>query len=158
MLIVRTTATDYGWDQAARWRERFPKLRVDNGQRRIEELVRQSRIYVSTYNATTYLEALTIQVPTVIYWNPAHWELRESAVAEFAALKAAGIFHETPQSAAAHVAAVWDDVESWWDSAAVVAARKRFMQRYSDLPDDLPERVTRALQDAIAGAIRRATQ
>jgi putative transferase (TIGR04331 family) len=157
-LIVRMTATDYGWEQASRWRERFPELRVDEGRRPIEELVRQSRVYISTYNATTYLEALTMQVPTVIYWNPHHWELRESAILEFAALKAAGIFHDTPESAATHLAAVWDDIEGWWESPPVAAARRRFVHRYSHLPDDLRERIASALHDAIASAGQAVTQ
>ncbi len=37
-----------------RWRERFPRLRLDAGQANIDDLIRQSRLYISSYNATTY--------------------------------------------------------------------------------------------------------
>ena len=34
--------------------------------------MKESKIYVSTYNATTYLEAFAINIPTIIFWNPKH--------------------------------------------------------------------------------------
>ena len=149
-LTVRLTAVDYGWNQALRWRERFPGLPLDVGQSNIIDLIRRTRLYISTYNATTYLESISMEVPTVMFWNPKHWELRDSAAPEFEALKYVGIFHDTPESAASHVAAVWDDVDAWWSSPAVVSARTRFKQRYCEVPDDLSERVATALREVIA--------
>lgn len=149
-LTVRLYSHDYGWDQTRRWRERFADLRLDDGQSSIYELIRQSRIYISTYNATTYLESLAMDVPTVIYWNPNHWELRDSAVPYFEDLKRVGIFHETPQSAARHVAAVWDDVDAWWARPAVRDAVARFRTRYCDVPADLLERIERTLREVMA--------
>lgn len=140
-LTVRLYSQDYGWDQVSRWNDRFPGLRLDEGQSSIDDLIRQSRIYISTYNATTFLESFTMNVPTVIFWNPSHWELRDSAIPFFEELKRVGIFHETPESAARHVAVIWDDVDAWWTSAAVREVLERFKQRYCHLPDDLLDRV-----------------
>jgi putative transferase (TIGR04331 family) len=151
-LTVRLHAHDYGWEQAARWRERFPALRVDDGQSDINVLIRQSRLYISTYNATTYLESFTMNVPTVIYWNPAHWELRESAIPYFDDLKRVGIFHENPESAARHAAAIWDDVEAWWASPDVREVLDRFKERYSHLPDDLLDELERVLRESMVAS------
>ena len=136
-LIVRLYPQDYGWDQAFRWRDRFPEVHLDQGESNMDVLIRQCRVYISTYNATTFLESFTMNVPTVIYWNPRHWELRESAGGYFADLKRVGIFHETPEAAARQVAAVWDDIDAWWSSAAVREVLDQFKQRYCRLPDDL---------------------
>lgn len=105
---------------------------------------------ISTYNATTFLESFTMNVPTVIFWNPNHWELRDSAIPYFEDLMRVSIFHVTPESAARHVGSIWEDVEAWWMSPDVRAALDRFTRRYCDLPPDLLGRIERSLRDLIA--------
>jgi putative transferase (TIGR04331 family) len=149
-MTVRLHVQDDGWDQVARLTERLPDVRLDGGRSSITELVRRSRLYVSTYNGTSYLESFTMDVPTVIFWNPSHWELRDSAVPYFDDLKRVGIFHDNPGSAARHVAAIWDDVDAWWTSPAVREVVERFKARYCRLPDDLLDQVEAALRAVIA--------
>ena len=132
-----------------RWGERFPDLQIDAGQSDINDLIRRSRLYIATYNATTFLESFNLNVPTVIYWNPIHWELRDSAIPYFDGLKRVGIFHETPESAARHVATIWDDIDAWWGSAAVRYEVEMFKARFCDLPDNLLDRIEIAIRDAM---------
>jgi putative transferase (TIGR04331 family) len=146
-LTVRLYPEDFGWDQASRWRERMPDVRLDQGGSQMDDLIRESRLYISTYNATTYLESLTMDVPTVIYWNPRHWELRDSASGFFEDLRRIGVFHETAESAARHVAAVWDDIDAWWSSPAVREVLHRFMYRYCRVVDDVAAVVDVALRE-----------
>jgi putative transferase (TIGR04331 family) len=148
-LIVRLYPVDYGWDQSARWRARFPDVRQDDGRSHIKSLIRRSRIYISTYNASTYLESFAMNVPTVMYWDPNQWELRESAIPYFEELKRVGIFHETPESAARHLTAIWDDVDAWWTSHAVRDVLERFMARYCNRPPDLMGDIEQVLRQAM---------
>jgi putative transferase (TIGR04331 family) len=94
-------------------------------------MMSRTRIYIATYNATTYLESLLWNVPTIIFWNPNHWELRPEAKENYELLKSVGIFHESPLSAAAKINEVWDDVDLWWRSDAVQAARVQFCHEFS---------------------------
>lgn len=151
-LTVRLFPEDLGWDQLGRWRERFSGLRLDEGRSAFDGAVRKSRLVISTYNATTFLESFTMNVPTVIYWNPRHWELRDSAAPYFDDLRRVGIFHASPESAANHVAAIWDDVEGWWFGRDLQEALTRFKARYSRLPPnllDLVEGELRATAESI---------
>ncbi len=148
-LTVRLYPQDLGWDQLARWRDRFPTLRLDRGGSSILEEIRQCRLYISTYNATTFLESLSMGVPTIMYWNPSHWEIRESARAAFADLTRVGIFHVSPESAAKKVAAIWDDVDSWWESPEVKLVRINFQARYCRRPNNLLDEVQRVLNDVM---------
>ena len=157
-LTVRLYARDYGWDQVARWRDRFPDLRLDDGRSDITNLICQSRLYIATYNATTFLEAFTMNIPTVMFWNPSHWELRNTAIPYFDDLKRVGIFHETPECAARHVAAIWDDVEAWWTSPTVREVLGRFKARYCFLPDDLLDRAEHVLREVMAVSDKATTQ
>ena len=148
-MTVRLKADYYGWDPSDRWRSRFPDIKLDEGNLDIKNLIKKSRIYVSTYNATTFLESFTMNIPTVMYWNTNHWELRNSAIPYFNKLRDVGIFHETPESAAKHVNMIWEDVDLWWKSDEVQEALEFFMKRFSYLPDDLLDRVQLALQKEI---------
>ncbi len=149
VMTVRLKADTYGWDPIHRWKSRFPDIKLDEGWFDIKKLIKKSRIYVSTYNATTYLESFTMNIPTVIYWNENHWELRNSAIPYFNMLKDVGIFHETPESAAEHINKIWENVDLWWESNDVQETIGLFKKRFSHLPDDLLDRVKFELNSEI---------
>lgn len=151
-FVVRLYRVDAGWDQEERWKDRFPGLRVDAGHSDVEALTSTCRLLVSTYNGTNNLEALAMGVPTVMFWDPVVWPLRDSARPYFELLQEVGIFHETPESAAAHVSEVWQDVGAWWHSAEVVDAVKRFNSRFIDTPRDLVGRTAAEIKDAVREA------
>ena len=148
-LTIRLYPTDYGWDQAARWRDRFPTLQLDDGRSKIAHLIRDSQLIMGAFNGTIYLETISLKVPTVIFWNPQHSELRESAIPYFEDLKRVGIFHESPDSAAKHVNSIWGNVNAWWQSPELQEVLERFSKRYCYTPGDLLNRVEAALRETI---------
>ena len=101
----------------------------------------------ASFNATTYLESLTMNVPTVIFWNPNHWEIRKSSELYFEALEEVRIFHTTPQSAAKHVSAIWNDVNSWWYSNPVQEVVEVFKHQFSRIPGNLLGEIHRELTE-----------
>ncbi len=149
-LLVRLTSHDFGWGQAAQWKERFPDVECDLGSQLMRNLLREARLAVYTYNSTGYLEAFASNIPSVLFWDPKVSTLRDSAVPYFDRLKQVGILHETPESAAAHVSAVWDDVEAWWLSPAVQYALEGFKARYCHVPTNLLDRIECALRKSMA--------
>ena len=52
------------------------------------------------------------------------------------AFSRAGIFHETPESAARHVSDIWEDVEPWWAGNDVRDAIEVFREGFCRLPID----------------------
>ena len=153
-LIVRLSQPDYGWRQVDRWRDRFPLLQVDDGASDIGKLIRRSRLYISTYNATSYLESLTMNVPTVIHWNPRYMETNTWAQPYFEELRSVGIFHETPQSAALHVTRTWNDISAWWTNHETCAVRDRFVRQFAHCPDDKIGRLKNAIDEVIGQSLR----
>ena len=146
---VRAYIKDYCWGQTERWKDRFPDVVIDDGHIPIDKLLENTRIYVSTYNATTFLETLASNIPTIIFWNPKHWELRPAAIPFFERLKDVGIFHETPESAARKINSVWDDVEGWWKQKKVQEARKYFCNRFARIPNQPIRTLLRALRSVV---------
>ena len=129
-----------------RWEERFPALQLDEGLQTITGLMSKSRLCISTCNSTVYLESMALNIPTIIFFNPKYGELRDSTIPYFEQLKAVGIFHETPESAAKQMVMVWDDVADWWESATVQSVRQEFCKRYTYFPDrplDIMEKLFR---------------
>ena len=147
-LTVRLYS-DYGWDEAERWRDQFPDIQLDPGMKPLPSLIARSRISISTYNATTFLESLALNVPTIVFWDPVYWELNEAASREMQVLKDAGIFHDNPESAAAQLAQVWDDVPGWWRGASVQQAREKFCATYSRTSKDSLKQLEGALRRAM---------
>ena len=138
---IRLFPNDYGWDQLERWMGAGYEENLEPGKENIRKLISKCRIFISTYNATTHLESLTWNVPTIMFWNPDHWELNAEALPYFDRLKAAGIFHETPQSAAEQMKKVWDDVDGWWNSEDVQTARKEFCDQFVYMSENPVEKL-----------------
>ncbi len=136
-VLLRLGANDYGWNQKARWKDIMPEVNIDQKRHlNIVGQIRKSRLYISTYNATGYLESMNWNVPTIIFWNENHWELTEEVKPYFEMLKSVGIFHETPQSAAKQMIEVWDDIDAWWLSDPVQSVRSIFCKQFSYSPEN----------------------
>lgn len=131
-----------GYCEDKRWFDKFPSVNVDLGLCILESLIRKSRLFVYTYNSTGYLETFARNIPTIIFWNPNQWPLRNSAVHHFELLKEAGIFFENPEEAAAKIVEIWDDVQGWWDQSEIQEARHHFCQQFARMPDK-PIRILR---------------
>ena len=121
---------DYQWGQEIRWRERFPKVNLQENKKPLSKAMIKSKLFIGTYCATTYLEALSRNVPSVIFWDPMLWEIKSSAKPFFSDLEKVGVFHRTPISAASHINIIWDDIDSWWYSADVQKARLRLLNAF----------------------------
>ena len=89
-------------------------------------LLKNAKLVVTTYNCTTPVESIAMNLPTIIFWEPEHWELAPTAIPFFHKLQACGVFHESPESAASMVNRIWSDVDAWWQSEEVVAACSDF--------------------------------
>ena len=66
-IIVRNDPNDFGWNQNYRWVDYNSYIKLDNGTRSIHKLFNKCRISIHTYNATTYLESLSLNILTVIF-------------------------------------------------------------------------------------------
>ena len=130
-IIVRMYFHDYGWNQKKRFIDNCPGIRIEDPAIKMKNSISKSRIYIATYNATTYLESMSWNVPTLIFWNSNHWETNESALPYFNLLKSAGIFHETSKSLSKKLQEVWGDVDLWWNSDLVQNARIKFCNEFS---------------------------
>lgn len=130
-IIARPHAGDYGWDIKERLLSFAPDMRF-KGETKIPfyDALRQCKLFICDNLNTTYLEALALNVPTILFWSPDSIELRSEAVPYFNKLVEAGILHYSPESAAKTVNEIVDNVDSWWHDPMRQNARKYFCDQY----------------------------
>tara|TARA_B100001093_G_scaffold197419_1_gene189804 strand:+ start:1401 stop:3158 length:1758 start_codon:yes stop_codon:yes gene_type:complete len=137
LTTVRLFKIDLGWDQLLRWKTEFPELNYDLNTKPLISQLKKAKLVVSTYNATTFLESMSMNIPTVIFWNPNHWELRDDAIPFYDELERAKIFHKDPASASKHINNIWESIQFWWRSKKVQEARDLFLNKYCRREDNL---------------------
>ena len=115
----------------AKWNEFDPTLKIDNGAGSIRKLIRDSRLVVHSYDSTGILETLSLNRPTLAFWQNDLEHLRESAIPYYQLLVDVGIFHLSAESASNKVNEVWNNIEGWWRQSRIQAARKEFCSRYA---------------------------
>lgn len=131
LMLMRLYPHEYGWNEVERWTDMDMKLKLYNGVKSIYQQLNESRLFIGTYNATTYLETFSSNFPTIIFWNPKHWELRSSAQPYFDELRRVEILHDTPESAAAKVNEIYKDPYSWWNQSEVQEAKNQFCHYFA---------------------------
>lgn len=144
-LIVRLIKKDYGWEQIKRYRKKFPNLNIDSGETKMIDLLSKTKLYIGTYNATSYLEAIYLNIPTVIYWDINEWEIRDEAKPYFDDLKKVKVFFEDPKSAAMHVNEIYNNIGEWWNSKevskAVINFKNNFCREEKDIVNTLTKKI-----------------
>jgi len=89
------------------------------------------KIVVIDHPYTSFLEALTINVPCVFYWNHEICLMRPEAEHYFNLLRDVEILFKDPVSAARKVNKVFHDPMSWWLNREVQDARLEFCERFA---------------------------
>ena len=145
-VIIRLYPHDYELSQYDRWKDTFPNSTIDGGELTFDKALRKADLVIAGWNTTTYLESMSSDIPTVIFWNPEYFELREEASILFESLKKVGIYHTNPVEAANHVIKIWNDIEGWWNLPDVVAAKEKFLNKYALSCDHLTNKLKSILK------------
>lgn len=141
-LLIRLNPNDYGWRVHDKWLTEFNDVKIDaSPAANMSAILSQSRLVISTYNATMFLDTLYHNVPTVIFWDPEMFELREGAEQAFDRLLDVGVFFTDPDLACAHLNAVAADIEGWWFSEPVQDARRQFCNQFARRPSPINQNI-----------------
>ncbi|MBW1740219.1 MAG: hypothetical protein JRJ42_03675 [Deltaproteobacteria bacterium] len=130
-ILIRLYRADYDRAEKNRVLREFPDVRFDNYKRKFLSRLERSLIAVIDHPVTSMLEGLAMNHPTILFWNPRYWELREEAKPFFEELTNAGIWHKNPKSAAQFLNEVSNDVMSWWHNSKTQFAREKFVNQFA---------------------------
>ena len=135
-LLVRLYPKDHQWHQGKRWSQVLPHIEYVEPKEPFLKQLNRSRLYIGTYNSTTYLETFAANFPTILFWNPNYWEVSSSAQPYFDGLRKAGILYDTPEAAAKKVDQIAADPILWWQQDDVQAAKNKFCYRFTRMSDN----------------------
>ena len=131
-LLIRTYPQNlYGWDTNGRISNKFNDCFFDDFSKPFDQMLRRARVFLTSGAHTTYLEALAANKPTVIFLSDKVVRFHPDAQPYFERLQDVNILHYSPESAAKHLNAVYDDVDEWWDSDEVQETRIAFVNQYA---------------------------
>lgn len=131
LLTVRLYPHDYQNCERERFEQECPNIECYLGRKTMYEQMQESRLFIGNANGTTYLEAFVANIPSLIFWNPDQWEIRASAQPYFDKLRSAGIFHDTPESAAELVNNIYNDPIAWWQQPQIQDAKDQFCYQFA---------------------------
>jgi len=131
MVRVRFHQADLGWEIAQRWRDAYPEIQLDTWETPFLKSLENCRLYVCDQLGTTFLEALSADKPTILFWDPVINQLRPEAQPYYDRLRAAGILHDNPEAAAQAVNVVYEDVAAWWNNPLRQTARAIFCDNFA---------------------------
>lgn len=132
-MILRLYHHDYGWKIAERFRNRYPKLNIDNSSNSknfLSKLV-NAKIVVSDNVNTTFLQSLCIDKPTILFWDPQLWESRPHVKKFYNELKDANIFHDSPESASNFLNKNASSIDLWWQDPSTRKAYLDFVNNFA---------------------------
>ncbi len=121
----RGARLDFGVREREQAAEFLPAAQISD-QDRLTNRVRDCRLAVFDHMSTSFLEALSMNAPTILYWRPEYYGLNAHARDALAKLETVGIYHRDPAAAAAHVMEIWDNLDVWWSSAGLQQVRREF--------------------------------
>lgn len=101
----------------------------------LEPHLLKCRLLVLDHPGTTIAQAFAADIPTVLFWNPAHVFLTAEAEELLEKLRLAGVWHASAESAADHVAKIWDSPLEWWQESKTKQAVKAWAKQHALTPD-----------------------
>lgn len=130
------SSPDMSWDVTKILKINGYGQKIDSSTSKLSASLRHSKLCICTHNSMVFLETLSMNFPTIVFWNPMYYEINDGAKPFFNMLMEAGILFHCPESAAEKVNSIEDNIEQWWYSDLVQSARIKFCQQYAQSSAD----------------------
>ena len=131
-MLIRPHYVDWKWDLKQRLFNLNNMLSFDTWEYSLHSRIKKSRVCVYDYVGTTFVESLSMNVPTVIFQSDDIYPIcQEDMIPYFELLRKASILHDTPESAMEWLDSVYDKIDEWWFSDDCQTAVSEFCNIYA---------------------------
>jgi len=130
-LKIRLVSDNFDWGLEDRLIDSGYENFLDSSKQKFIHRLNNCSLSVSTSNSTTFLETLSLNFPTIVFFNPIWYEVRDDAKILVDELRGVGILHDTPESAANLLNAIGGNIDSWWNDRELQKVRERFCNTYA---------------------------
>lgn len=136
IIKIRTDSDVFGWNIHSSLIKRGFEGLIDKQNISLNQRLKKCKLSISTYNATVFLETISLNIPTIVFFNQGFYEIREDALPFIEELKKVKIYHESPESVAEFLNSIADNIELWWYSQDVQNVREMFCNNYAHSSND----------------------
>ena len=132
-LLCRPYNYEYGWNDLKYIDPTSEKFSIDIFRKPLREMIIKSKLAIFTYDSTSMMESMALNVPTICYWIPSSWTWRPSAQNLLMAMKEVSIFHTSGKEAAEFLNTLQEDgvLFDWWNSTKVQLVRSQYCKEYA---------------------------
>lgn len=95
------------------------------------ESLSSCKLIICTYNATTFLESISKNIPTIIFWDSNYWEINRNAKEYFEELFEVNIFHKDHLSLFNFLNKNYNQIEEWWFNKKTQKKIKSFCMNFA---------------------------
>ena len=131
-LVVRLHARRF-WDEELFLKDELPHIQIDEGYKKIHKLILNSKLVVHSYIGTGYLETLSMNFPTIIFFDTKNCLLNEETLNDLKILSKVNIFHSNYETASHFINENYENIDDWWNSEKTQEAIKFFCKKYAVL-------------------------
>ncbi|MDI7174384.1 LIC12162 family transferase [Leptospira santarosai] len=130
-LIFRTSIL-FGWNNIEFLQANafLPKISQDES---LISRMRNAKVVVIDHLATSYIECIALNIPTILYFKEDFFGYSDKLKPYLMNLKDAGIYHESSDFAVRFLNENYNQIENWWNSSKVQAARQNFLAEYGKI-------------------------
>lgn len=125
LFKIRPYVYDFGWNTKNRYIDALGEDKISNSGT-YYQFLSTARIIVCTYPQTTFSEAMSSGIPTILLYPEHLYETRPEFDSLINLLKENKIIFIDPKSAAEHINDIWEEPDKWWNSPEVLQAREEF--------------------------------
>ncbi len=139
-LVLRLNPKDFGWEIEKKIKSTLPELKIDNSKDLYSSIVRR-KLLIFNYNGTSFLEALSFNIPSLLLFDPNIWHIRESEKKYFKLLSDVGVLHSSQKSISDFIEKNSKNIEIWWKHDLLQKNIKIFCDRFIKYDKDLIKKI-----------------
>ena len=139
--------TNYGLNAKDRYLKVLSHSQVLTQKISFLKSISKTRLVVSNYNGTTFIQSLSLGIPTIIFWDKELWEIDNKFQEIYDELFENNILFYSSQDCAMFVNMNYRSIEVWWLSDPVQTAVKNFLKTFGNVSEKPLKKMTQLLKN-----------
>lgn len=133
-VVFRKYVKEFNWEISDQIREFYPSVKLQGWDIHLYEAISKSKVFFVDNLNTTWIEAISIGIPTIMCFDIDNYVLSESAKKILEEMAQVGIFYSSPINAAKFIENSYAEIFVWWNSRKVQSVVNTIKNLYGWVP------------------------
>jgi putative transferase (TIGR04331 family) len=118
----------------------LPQLTLDSEKDFYKSIINK-KLLIFNYNGTSFLEALSLKIPTLLLFDKNIWHIKNNEIQYFNLLKNVGILHDNPNDITKFINNNLNDLDKWWNGLELQSNVNLFCKNYINYDNNLENKI-----------------